>query len=73
MGNENGRRYITWQGFVALGIPIVVVPILVTWFLLQAHSALTHEGAATQEDLRNVSDQLREIRLELREIRKEMK
>lgn len=49
----NGNRYVTWQSFVALCLPIIAIPIIVGWILLNAF-------------LQPIVENLKEIKQELR-------
>lgn len=68
-GNGVGGEYVTWRGFVALGLPIVAIPIMVTWILLVAHASGTHEQAVRYKDLLAIEGRLDNIGASLREVR----
>lgn len=65
----NGNGYVTWKSFVALALPIIAVPIIVTWALLLFHSSQPHAGAVRHEELRQVSEQIGALRADIREFR----
>ena len=68
-GMDESSNLMTWQAFVALALPMMAVPIIVTWLLLSSHGGQPHVGAVRQNQLISVMEQMKSIRDDVREIR----
>jgi hypothetical protein len=67
---NNGNEYVTWKAFVALCLPIVIVPIVVSWILLTWHAG--NQALMDQANNTFMTSTMAEIKVEIKELRQEL-
>ena len=69
METNDGNGYVTWKQLVLFATPIIAIPIVVFWAVLNEHSSQPHDGAVRTHEIAIIERQIDRIESDVRDIR----
>ena len=65
---------VSWRQFVSTMVPLIVMPIAISWALVNAHGETpTHTGAVHIREFERVVTELRDLKAEMQNMRKDLR